>query len=278
MSEKASALLTLALTDVTTPLPKADLIAALSSSPFIPVDGTFNTRDLGQLPGSNPLRPGLAFRSGSLAGLAESGKATLRDDLKIRKIFDLRSVAEHAAQPDPAIDGVEIIPTPSGEAEAVVDLADFLEGKGEAGYAKMYTEVLRLYQNGLADILRHVRDFPGEPFLFHCNAGRDRTGVAAGMLLGLAGADEDTVVLDFMLSRIGTEPAREMLLKFAMHGAGVDRLDTPGFYNLCSLTKESWKAFGEALGSEFGGWEGYVTGTLGFSREDLETIRKNLRR
>ena len=100
--------------------------------------------------------------------------------------------------------------------------------------------------------------------------------MVAGLLLALAGADADTIRLDFMLSRIGTEPAREQLLAFAMRGAGVDSADAPGFYNLCSLKEACWDAFGRAVERDYGGWDGYVTGALEFSEADLATIKKNL--
>jgi protein tyrosine/serine phosphatase len=107
-------------------------------------------------------------------------------------------------------------------------------------------------------------------------AGRDRTGVVAGLLLSLAGASSETVALDFLLSRIGTEPAREQLLGFALKGSGAESIDAPGFHNLCSLRVSCWEAFVRAVESEYGGFEGYVTATLGFSEDDLVKIKANL--
>lgn len=80
-----------------------------------------------------------------------------------------------------------------------------------------------------------------------------------------------------MLSRIGTEVARERLAAFAMSTVGITDLETPGFWNLVNLTPSYWNAFMEGLQEEYGGWEGYVTKGLGFSEADLETIKKNLR-
>lgn len=120
-------------------------------------------------------------------------------------------------------------------------------------------------------------------------AGRDRTGVLAGLLESLAGYDAATVRADFLLSRIGTEPARTMLLQFAIQGAGMalpaeakDDMEmlfekAPlGFYNLVSLKAACWDAFVEAVDREWGGFEGYVKTVLGFGEEDLVTIRRNL--
>lgn len=107
----------------------------------------------------------------------------------------------------------------------------------------------------------------------------------SGMLETLAGYDTETVRTDFLLSRIGTEVAREHLLAFARKycqsaeddddgSASFD--EVPGFLNLVSLRGVCWDAFVEAVGREFGGFEGYATKVLGFSEEDLVTIKKNL--
>jgi protein tyrosine/serine phosphatase len=80
-----------------------------------------------------------------------------------------------------------------------------------------------------------------------------------------------------MLSRIGTEPAREQLMHYAMSTLGIKDPETPGFYNLVSLRPEFWSHFQKALDEQFGGWEGYVTKGLGISQQDLERIKVNLR-
>ncbi|KAH8893150.1 hypothetical protein GQ53DRAFT_745404 [Thozetella sp. PMI_491] len=278
---KAEKLRVLAESDVSEPLPSDQLMAALQAPPFVYVPGTFNTRDLGLVPtasGTAPaIRPGFAYRSGALTGLQPDGKAVLAGKLGVKKVFDLRSIDEHKNQPDPEIEGIENVWKTSAELEAVVDLADFVDGEGEKGYEKMYLEVLRDYQDNFRSVLEHVRDQPEEPFLFHCTAGRDRTGVMAGLLATLAGASLEDVTLDFLLSRVGTEPAREQLLAFALRGTGAASKEAPGFYNLVSLKPMYWAAFAAAVDAQHGGFDGYVTQRLGFSDADLATIKKNLK-
>jgi hypothetical protein len=79
-----------------------------------------------------------------------------------------------------------------------------------------------------------------------------------------------------MLSRIGTEPAREMLLKYAKINTGANE-ETPGFLNLCSLRPSCWAAFVGGMEREYGGWDEYVTKALEFSEEDLTKIKASLR-
>ena len=167
-------------TDVHTRIPEAALLATLGAAPFVYAQGTFNTRDLGALPkppSRGVLRRGLAFRSGALDGLTAAGRQTLVADLGVGRIFDLRSQREHAVTPDPTIDGIEGTWVPTDEVDALVDLADFVAGVGEAGYVKMYLDVLRVYARSIAALLEHVRDRPTVPFLFHC------TGESPGRLL-----------------------------------------------------------------------------------------------
>ena len=109
-------------------------------------------------------------------------------------------------------------------------------------------------------------------------AGRDRTGVTSGLLLALAGTDAETIELDFLLSRVGTEPAREQLLAFALHGSGAESIEAPGFRNMCNLRVSCWRRFVQGLERVHGGWEGYVTGTLGFSEDEVRVIKRNLAR
>ncbi len=98
-----------------------------------------------------------------------------------------------------------------------------------------------------------------------------------GLLQYLAGTSEEDAIFDYLLSRIGTEPARDKLLQFAMMSVGIEDPETPGFLNLVSLRAEYFQAFLTALQERWGGWDGYVTKFLELSQEDLDKIKANLR-
>lgn len=186
----ADALRVLAETDVRDPIPAKVLLAALQTPPFVVVPGTFNTRDLGLLlppppegeaggrdgeapAASGRIRPGFIFRTGGLEALARSadGQAALRDTLRVRRIFDLRSREEHSRAPDPAVDGIEDVWLGDGvgaEDNPMLDLSPFVEGEGERGYVYMYLDVLDKYSGSFREVLASVRDKPGDAILFHC--------------------------------------------------------------------------------------------------------------
>ncbi|KAI2778433.1 protein-tyrosine phosphatase-like protein [Daldinia loculata] len=271
----AAALLKLSETDVSQEITKEQYIPVLTNPPFVFVDGTFNTRDIGLVPGS-PIRSDFAFRSGALARLTDNGRAVLEGKLGVKRVFDLRSPEERAGAPDPALQGVENTWIESTRPDSTPELDHFVGGEGEDGYREMYLEVIDVYQESWKAILEHVRDRPSDPFLVHCTAGRDRTGVLSGLLLALAGASQETIILDYLLSRIGTEPVRLMLLEFAVAGSHAKSKEQPGFHNLINLRASSWNAFVDGVQKEYGGFEKFVTDKLGFSKDDLAKIKANL--
>ncbi|KAJ2989468.1 hypothetical protein NUW58_g3454 [Xylaria curta] len=160
MAATTADLLKLAQTDVKTALTPEEYGPLLASPPFIFVDGTFNTRDLGLVPAS-PLRAKYAFRSGALGGLTDDGKAVLTGKLGVKHIFDLRSPEERTHGPDPVIEGVENTWIQSSRPDSKPDLNTFVAGEGEAGYEDMYLEVIDVIHSlgalhGLAVIERAV--------------------------------------------------------------------------------------------------------------------------
>ncbi|KAM0236576.1 hypothetical protein ACHAP5_009343 [Fusarium lateritium] len=275
MSVSRDILEALSATDVRYPIPLKALEPALNSKPFIPSKSLINIRDLGAVPGSS-IRPGVIFRSGMLDAAAADPNAISWLASNVKTIFDLRSVEERTAYPSPEVPGVKFVyhervatypqPTPT----------DFASDDGSTAWREQLMAVMAAYKPSLRAVLQHVRDTPNEPFLFHCTAGRDRTGVTAGLIQTLAGTPEKDVILDYMLSRIGTEPARERLIAFVKDTIDVQDCEVPGFWNMVSLRPTFWKAFASGVDAEYGGWEGYVKG-LGFSEEDLKIIKKNLR-
>lgn len=168
----AAHLRSLAETDVRHPIPPETLFPALQRPPFVYVSGTFNLRDIGLLTTSGPkIRPGFIYRSGGLTHLSAEGHTALRDKLGVRRIFDLRSKAEHAASPDPQIAGIDVVwlgGDGTTEQDAKVNLAPFEDGEGEKGYVAMYNEILHNYKGMFTEVLRSVRDQPETPLLFHC--------------------------------------------------------------------------------------------------------------
>ncbi|EHK45027.1 uncharacterized protein TrAtP1_003234 [Trichoderma atroviride] len=263
-------------TRVTDPIPAETLFPILSTAPFVPSKSLINARDIGAVPGSN-IPAGRIFRCGTLQYASQDPDALAWIGANVRRIFDLRKPDEVERGPDPEIAGVENVWRAAAKDYQTPSLAEFAKGDGSEAWRNQYLAVALSYAPTYKAVLEHIRDTPTEPFLFHCTAGRDRTGVLAGLLHHLAGTASDDAVRDYMLSRIGTEVARDKLIHFALESVGTTDMETPGFYNLVELRPQYWNAFVDGLTERYGGWDGYVTKELGLSEEDLNTVKKNIR-
>lgn len=139
----------------------------LSSKPFLMVDGVFNIRDLSD--SSHPaLKSRTVLRSGSLEGSSPKGEDDLKQ-LGVKTIFDLRSVEEIIAHPDPVISGIEVIHAPIDSNWHVKAME---AGSGPAELASMYVYMLETNKPSWQAILRHIRDAPSCTFLLHCTGIR----------------------------------------------------------------------------------------------------------
>ncbi|KAJ7094445.1 protein-tyrosine phosphatase-like protein [Mycena belliarum] len=257
----------------------------LSRLPFVTISGVINVRDLGglssQLYPNLETKPRFIYRAAELSGITEEGKSQLKQ-LGISEVFDLRSDTEIAKYnaPLPNIEGVRINHEPVFQTE---DYSPemmarryqlYASGKTEA-FMELYSQILEHGGRAFGAILRHVRDKPNEGVLFHCTAGKDRTGVIAAILLKLAGVDNEAIASDYALTRIGREPARAMIMtRLAKEPLFASNIEAA--LNMFSCRAITMTAFLDLIDEKFSGVEEYVKRFAGLSDEDIVTIRCNL--
>jgi len=171
----------------------------------IALEGCSNLRDLGgyRTADGRRVRMGQAYRSGSLANLTDADMARF-GALGIRTVCDLRGVRESERAPSrlPGADTPEVVPLPI-EPRVGASLRDLLrreEATGEDTYALLQAaysayagEHLPRYRALFALLLEGRL-----PLLFHCSAGKDRTGFGAALLLTALGVPRETVLADYL--------------------------------------------------------------------------------
>lgn len=173
----------------------------------IPLEGSSNLRDLGGWASADGrrVRPGLLFRSAALAGLTPSDQDTI-SRLGLRAICDFRGTEEAALAPtrlaDVPIHHLPIEPTVSA---ALRDMLTGLGLAGLAGGADVAALLRGTYESFALDCTAQFRAFfarvlaaEGAPLLFHCAAGKDRTGFAAALLLSALDVPWPTVLRDYL--------------------------------------------------------------------------------
>jgi protein tyrosine/serine phosphatase len=166
----------------------------------IELQGAYNVRDLGGLRTKDRrvTRPGVIYRGDSLDNLTPGDEKILFEKLGIGTIIDLRTQAETELQ-DPhfpvprhrfslLVEGrLGHEPFPSDDP---VELAKVYLGNLETGRAAV---------KGTFDIIAANLQ-AGAATLFHCAAGRDRTGVMAALLLGTVGVTDGQIAMDYVQS------------------------------------------------------------------------------
>ncbi len=182
------------------------------------LEGVSNLRDLGgyRTADGRRVRRGLVFRSAALAGLTAADERQVAQ-LGLRRICDLRGVDEARAAPT-RLAGPAIVPLPI-EPTVGAGLRDILQTGQASGEAleSVLTEAYVAY--ALASFAQYRAILAlllegASPLLFHCSAGKDRTGFGAALLLTALGVAWETVLADSdatnRLWRRDTVPAADL--------------------------------------------------------------------
>ena len=249
----------------------------------VDLDGPSNYRDLGGLPvtGGGATRFGRVYRADRLCTLSDADLRRL-EAAGIRHVFDLRSETEASDFPDllPAGAAYTRLGMTSDETfQARTIYERIVEGEikayGEAEMVAGYVRILQNFGPSFAQIVRQVAQ--GEPTIIHCTAGKDRTGVAAMLLLDLAGVAAEHVVADYALSserrpsrQYDHTEAKSLRPMLEDHG-----LDPARFAPLWEARPAVMTATLDALHDRWGGAAGYLA-AAGMNDSELEAARASL--
>ena len=244
---------------------------------IITLEGALNFRDIGGYVGKDgrKLRRGRVFRSAELSGLTDGDLATLQP-LGIRAVFDLRSNEERTTRPARSW----------GETSYRLLFHDYSRSGANLGAMirdvaerpdQLYQRMIDLYATlpweqaqPFAMALRAIA--AGEvPLVFHCAAGKDRTGALAALLLTILGVDRQTIFADYLLTQHFFEANRRRFLAYGRR-EGVD----DSVWDPVLRVEEAYLAeMFAALDASEGGIDGYFAG-IGLTEADCEAIRGHL--
>ena len=234
----------------------------------IPLEGCVNFRDLGGYPTTDgrTVKWRLLFRSDSLSSLTEADVLTITGSLGMQSVVDLRSsggtndgrgllassgIGYHQF---PFLERRGFLPPTSGE-------------EVEARLTEMYQWVLFNAGTLIAQAFATLAQPVNQPALFHCSAGKDRTGVLSATILDVLGVGREDIVADFLKTN---EVIDDVLAR--LH-------QMPGFEH---STREGIMAprvaiekYLDATQSEFGGSEAYLL-HHGVQQSTIDNFRDSL--
>jgi len=243
-----------------------------------------NFRDLGGHLGvdGRPVKPGLLFRGTALHNATDDDLAKLTD-LSVGLVFDLRALSEATGRPDKLPAGAAYrreggVPSMDEVHRELLDWS-VLIGQlkaSEDGLAQMesfqggiYGEMMERPQAFRA-LLGELLAQPSRAVYIHCSAGKDRTGVAAAIILTLLGVSRDDVMADYLES--AKHPASDYQAVLEMAEKASPRIGRL-IGTMLTVTKPQLDfAFAHA-DQVWGSWGGFVEDGLGLSPSDVQALQ-----
>jgi protein-tyrosine phosphatase len=185
----------------------------MTTERVIALEGAVNFRDLGGYAtvDGRQTRWRVLFRADGLSELSETDFAIMRD-LGIRTVVDLRSGYEvEQSRFDVAAHPADFHHFPFIDQLPDVETWDRQPGLLGAQYKEMLDDAAPQIIGALSVLAAPE----AQPAVFHCTAGKDRTGLLSALVLSLLGVPEETVVADYALSGEAMERLRaKLILKY----------------------------------------------------------------
>ena len=250
----------------------------------LPFAGGNNFRELGgyEADEGKHVKWGQIYRgipTGLLTGAADR---KLLDSLGLRLILDLRSESEAAEQPDYVPDGARLVricglchPDGSEISFSPGDIEKLLKGKKDEEHNladAMYEQML--FRNKAYKELFRALEAGETPILFHCSGGKDRTGVAAMLILLALGASDETICQDFVRTNVCRRPELEKI--WAAHAEEIEaHPQQKQFYQgIAGVHPESAPFVLDTIRKEYGTTDAYLEAEYGLTPARLMRLRR----
>jgi protein-tyrosine phosphatase len=230
-----------------------------------------NFRDFGGIVTSNGLkiRPGMVFRSGDLGHLTDE-EVGLLERLGLNSIIDFRSPREVDHRPDKAISTVVESLNLCIHDRSREKATWFLRHSDAAGLESLliddYRVMVRENRPEFAAFLHYLSTTDNFPVVFHCAAGKDRTGLAAIFLLTALGVEWENISRDYFATNVHNASYSQSM---------IEKINSLGYQGelmrpMLEVRKEYLDAALEVIDSDFGGLWNYVAVEL---KAEVEKLR-----
>ena len=248
----------------------------------LPFAGGNNFRELGgyEADEGKHVKWGQIWRGIPTGALTGEADRKLLDSLGLRLILDLRSSAEAKKDPDYLPDGARLVQICGLCAEDGTEI-DFSPGDIEKliGTAPQEDPVRLMYRRMLTGNKAYRELFraleAGEtPILFHCSAGKDRTGVAAMLILLALGASDEVICADFEQTNACRKAEIDAVL--AEHAAEIaaDPACRMRYYAMAGVDPAAAPFVLDTIRRKFGSAENYLETEYGLTPARLMRLRR----
>ncbi len=239
----------------------------------VALEGGSNFRDLGGYPAAagKTVKWGHIYRSADISKLTDADLQTLQNR-NIAMVCDLRGPSEVQQSPDRLPVGVTRIELPAGS-ENLDTRKLFAQMQHSANRDSLmgatYTQIdhFKAKYKPMFDQLLVLDD--SKALMFHCTAGKDRTGIGAALVLSALGVDRATILKDYAATDVYWQPAREkMLQQMKQSGISEDALKPMLAANPAYLRQTF-----AVIDRQYGSMDNYLKTVMELTPEKLATLR-----
>lgn len=259
----------------------------------IGIDSVVNARQLGGYIGADgrKVKDNVLIRTGKLDNISDEDAQKLSEQYKLKSVIDFRMGSERKSEPDKDIDGVDNVwisvmemdmsdPAIKETMKKMAAIKDdkvqvLIEYSTIGDLEELYKKILTSEsgQKGFAQFFDILLENDDGAVLWHCTHGKDRTGLAAALLLAALGVDEDTIVKDFELSNVPYTERREYLYNEALkRGCDEQRARTVSLLTTGVDGEHLTKAF-DVIKSQYGSIHDYLNNQIAVSDEDIKKLQ-----
>jgi protein-tyrosine phosphatase len=268
----------------------AGLLAAQERPRVVKLEGARNFRDIGGYPTTDGkhVKWGRVFRSDALHNLTDGDYETL-SKLGIRTVCDFRSEIERQRE------ATKWRATPSAEI-LVLDIMAANPARANEDPTKSF--MARLMQPGfdaskaaamMADSMGEMATTAGPlygkmikrilevdaPLVYHCTAGKDRTGLATALLMKTLGVKDEAIYEDYLLVN-KLVPPEMMAANLKRMEAMLGKVDPELMRPLMGTRREWLEGAFQTIEKQHGSFKNYRVKVMGVSDKDVRALRKRL--
>ncbi|WP_127960246.1 tyrosine-protein phosphatase [Serratia microhaemolytica] len=248
-------------------------------SSLLPLEGGINFRDLGgyRVTDGRYVKSGMLFRSGALANLSTTD-CQLLAQLPVRYVLDYRDGDEVAAKPNVLWPGVAYHHIPANPLSQEVNAnLDKLTNEWLAGFDGQRF-MLELYRRlpfnnpGYHQLVQLLLAMESGAIVQHCAVGKDRTGCGSALVLLALGADEATVMEDYLLTETTLSHFRNSLL--AQLGERFNAHAMAQFRYIFSAREEFLQTALNTITNQYGSTDSWLMAEYGLGHAEREQLQQ----
>lgn len=241
-----------------------------------------NFRDLGgiQVKNGAHIKTKRILRSGELFKMEEEDREILSKDYALRVILDLRSANETLPNPDDEIAGARYVnldvmrdlPEDNASFENLKHCTDvsMVDAHMEAVYKNLILNKASCIEYNR--LVTEIAENKEGSCLFHCFAGKDRTGIAAAIILEILGASRDDIFEDYLLTNIQRAAANRLLCQ-AAESEGLSGIPLLALERLLLVKADYLHQAYTTIAEAYGSFDRYLTDGLLITSEMIEQLK-----